>query len=787
MPLNLGINVIEVDGSASPTIVAAAMSTAGFLIRSQRGVPNTPIHLRGMPEFVANLGTHVDGHFGSHALQGFFGNGGSDAIVVRVVGEGHAAATATLEDRVGAGTLSVTAGARGRQDPGAWGNALEVGVADHPRATAALPAQIASANSEPFALGPGQTLEVRVNGGATASTVTFHTADFGSIGAALASEVVTAIKAQTAAFRAAVGPGQVVLLASSAAGPASRLEVAGTAAAGLGFAGATANTDASLAAGTTAAIVDSTGGLVAGSAVSIESRAQALAGAAIAGVPANSGIVVTADGGAAQTIAFQATDFAGGFAAAQPAEVVTAINRQANGFFVALTATGRLLLQSNSLGPGSTIALGAPAGGVADATGGLGLTGVVPVAGTRQSRALTSVVEASRLVRWSGGLSVPVNASRLQSAEFDLLVSRASIEVERFESLTMQPGLDYTATTVVNDPQTGSRYVVLTNLNSGSGPAANVPAIASGQPLSGGSDGNAVADASYIGDSASRTGLYAFDTVPIQLLACPESTATGVVEAALAYCELRGDAMFVGTVPFNFAPADMKTYAAPLRGRKVYGALYGPWIRIVNPTLGPGAPPFVWVPPVGHVLGAYVRIGEARGVFKAPAGDEAFLNNALSVQFDMTDAEHTDLVKNGGVNGIRAIPGSGIVVDASRTLSTDTRWLYVNVRRLFNFIKSSLRDGLRFVAQEPNTDELRNTVRLNVVTPFLLGLWRQGAFGSDPPDKVFSVICDASNNPAAEVNIGNFKVEAYFYPVKPAETIVIVVGQQDSAASAAER
>ena len=38
-----------------------------------------------------------------------------------------------------------------------------------------------------------------------------------------------------------------------------------------------------------------------------------------------------------------------------------------------------------------------------------------------------------------------------------------------------------------------------------------------------------------------------------------------------------------------------------------------------------------------------------------------------------------------------------------------------------------------------------------------------------------------------QVNLGNFKVEVYFYPVKPAETIVIIVGQQESGATATER
>jgi phage tail sheath protein FI len=244
--------------------------------------------------------------------------------------------------------------------------------------------------------------------------------------------------------------------------------------------------------------------------------------------------------------------------------------------------------------------------------------------------------------------------------------------------------------------------------------------------------------------------------------------------------------MFVGNAPRGLDLDGVKAYAAPFRARKVFGALYAPWIEVVNPLDATGNDPRLAIPPVGHVLGMYARVAQARGVWKAPAGDEAMLVSALGVEFDLTDVDHTDLVKNGGVNGVRAIPGSGIIVDASRTLSTDTRWTFVNVRRLFNFVKASLRDGLRWVPQEMNSEDLRRRVKFNVVTPFLLGLWRQGAFGSDPPEQVFSVKCDAENNPPSAVNLGEFRVEVFFYPVKPAETIVITVGQQESGAAAAE-
>lgn len=790
MAFNLGVNVVEVDGRAAPTIVAAPISVAGFLVRSQRGVPDLPVPIRGFSDFVTNFGSYTTNAFGAHAVRGFFDNGGTEAYVVRVVGSGSSAASATLNDRVGAATLDVAAGRRGREDPGAWGNDLSVTITDHPRGTSAIPGQIVGTTSEPFALANGDTLVVTVNGGATPVTVTFNTADFTNIGSASAAEVAAAIKRQTTALRAGVTPGQGVVLASATPGSASRLEVTGTAASALGFTGTTADSDDGLAAGTTLAVLQSTGSLVAGSAVQLETRGHVIAPNAMATSitgGSGAGIQVTADGGTAVSVTFADSDFVNGISAITPGEVVAAINRQAQGFTAALTYDGRLVLMSNTYGPGSSIAVAA---GAPDATADLGLTGSAPVAGSREYRALDMVSETYKFVTWTGGLAgdLPTNAARIQSVEFDLVVSRNGTELERFESLSMQDTLDYYVEAVINDQDSGSRYVTVADQDSGSGVGLDAPAegiFALGTTVAG-SDGGTPSDTDYIGDSAQRTGLYAFDTVGIQLLACPETTSPGVVAACLSYCEARGDAMFVGTAPRGYDLEGIKTYASASRGRKVYGAFYAPWIQIVNPLDTTGNNPRLWIPPVGHVLGVYARIADARGVWKAPAGDEAQLRNALGIEFDMTDTDHTDLVKNGGVNGIRAIPGSGIIVDASRTLSTDTRWLFVNVRRLFNFVKISLRDGLRWVAQEPHDEELRRKVKFNVVTPFLLGLWRQGAFGSDPPEQVFTVKCDAENNPPEEVKLGNFKVEVYFYPVKPVETIIIIVGQQESGATAAE-
>ncbi|MBK8933884.1 MAG: phage tail sheath family protein [Chloroflexi bacterium] len=136
---------------------------------------------------------------------------------------------------------------------------------------------------------------------------------------------------------------------------------------------------------------------------------------------------------------------------------------------------------------------------------------------------------------------------------------------------------------------------------------------------------------------------------------------------------------------------------------------------------------------------------------------------------------------------MRFIPGQGIVLDSSRTSSSNPLWHYVNVRLLFNFVKSSLKAGLRWVVQEPHDATLWNKVKYNSVTPFLMGLWRRDAFGPGAPEEVFTVKWDAENNPPANIQQGIFAVEVYFYPSRPAETIIIQVGQQEGGGSAAEK
>lgn len=399
-----------------------------------------------------------------------------------------------------------------------------------------------------------------------------------------------------------------------------------------------------------------------------------------------------------------------------------------------------------------------------------------------------SVTAASRNAEdpgvWGNDLHLRIVPNPELTDTYDLFVRFDGRDVETWEQLNHSdtagaPGRHPEA--VINDEVTGSKYIKVVE-DTTSNPITTdgaVEADAEGfVPLAGGLGDDLTGAALH---NALAAALPLFDVHDVQLVCCPESDDSSVVNAALTYCSGRGDCMFVGHTPSGFDAAAAKAYGKGFQGEKAYGALYFPWIQVADP-IGTRK----WIPPTGQVMGVFARTERERGIWKAPAGNAARVNGALDVQQHITDTDHTDLVKNGSVNAVRSISGLGIVVDSSRSLSTSPLWLYVNVRLLFNFVKSSLKTGLRWVVQEPNDDTLWNKVKYNSVAPFLMGLWRRGAFGPGSPDEVFTIKVDAENNPPENIQQGIFTVEVYFYPSRPAEAICITIGQQDGGASAGE-
>jgi phage tail sheath protein FI len=249
----------------------------------------------------------------------------------------------------------------------------------------------------------------------------------------------------------------------------------------------------------------------------------------------------------------------------------------------------------------------------------------------------------------------------------------------------------------------------------------------------------------------------------------------------MAYSDNRGDCFYISDGPggsdrqIEVKPDDAKQFVEALPSRSKNSAMFYPWIRIPDP-VGVGRNPTRFVPPSGHVAGIFARTDITRGVWKAPAGIEATVPEAVGLQYQVIDAEQ-DLLNPISLNCLRQFPNIGIVSWGTRTLSSDPEWRYVPVRRMGLFLKESLRRGLQWAVFEPNDDELWARIAINIKS-FMMTLFRQGAFQGTTPDEAFAVVCDKTTNPQENIDAGIVTATVAFAPLKPAEFVVIQVSQK---------
>lgn len=307
-------------------------------------------------------------------------------------------------------------------------------------------------------------------------------------------------------------------------------------------------------------------------------------------------------------------------------------------------------------------------------------------------------------------------------------------------------------------------------------PATSTPAASPAPPAP--AAGAAPGLDEYKGESVEldkRTGLAALDLDAyrdVALVAAPGVTDQSICDAVMTHCE---------NSKFRFAVLDSEPHQGnpstiDPRGKRPsdYAAYYFPWVMTSD--LQSGVPRLV--PPSGHVLGLYARTDEERGVWKAPAND--ILRGVFDLEYPI-NAQQQAILNPRGVNVIRQFPGRGIRVWGARTLSANSLWKYVSVRRLFIFLEHSIYEGTQWVVFEPNDERLwarvKDTVRL-----FLRTQWRNGAMMGLTEDEAFTIACDRSTMTQDDILNGRLICEIGIAPVRPAEFVVFRIFQNTAEA-----
>lgn len=203
-----------------------------------------------------------------------------------------------------------------------------------------------------------------------------------------------------------------------------------------------------------------------------------------------------------------------------------------------------------------------------------------------------------------------------------------------------------------------------------------------------------------------------------------------------------------------------------------YGAIYFPWIEVFDPITDKN----IYVPPSGHIAGVYSRVDTERGVHKAPANE--VIRGAEGVEIVVTKADQAGLNPD-GINVIRQFSGNNnILIWGARTLASkeDPEWQYINVRRLFLYLRESIDEGTQWAVFEPNDFKLWAKIRRNV-SAFLTNVWRDGALFGKTAQEAFYVKCDEETNPPEVRDLGQVVTEIGVAVVKPAEFVIFRISQ----------
>ncbi len=268
-------------------------------------------------------------------------------------------------------------------------------------------------------------------------------------------------------------------------------------------------------------------------------------------------------------------------------------------------------------------------------------------------------------------------------------------------------------------------------------------------------------------DPEDRTGFAGFEQIPeIGIVCIPdEHDDSALTDELIAHCETMDDRFAIlqaeqsGFQISDLRPPDDTDMAA----------FYYPWLKARNPDSGMVEE----IPPGGHVAGIYARSDSQHGVHKAPANE--IIRGIQDIQRPVTHGQQ-EVLNPRGVNCIRSFRGRGIRVWGARTASSDPQWKYVNVRRLFLFLRESIEQNTQWVVFEPNNEELWARVR-QTIKNFLTDVWEDGALMGTSPDEAFFVTCDRTTMTQSDIENGRLICEIGVAPTRPAEFVIFRISQ----------
>ncbi|MAU12352.1 MAG: hypothetical protein CL607_21190 [Anaerolineaceae bacterium] len=203
-----------------------------------------------------------------------------------------------------------------------------------------------------------------------------------------------------------------------------------------------------------------------------------------------------------------------------------------------------------------------------------------------------------------------------------------------------------------------------------------------------------------------------------------------------------------------------------------YAALYFPWLTVNCPVCDNDN---FNVPPSGHAAGVYANTDLTVGVHQAPANVD--MEDVKDVVMVLDDTSHV-LLREKRINSIRAVPAGGIRLIDSFTLSSDSLWRYINVRRLITMIAEAIDEQTQWTVFEPNDLNLASEIT-RIIRQFLGGLWERRMLSGATSGDAFTVRCDETTTQPHDIDAGRLICEVGLLPPWPAEFVIVRIGRQE--------
>ena len=204
-----------------------------------------------------------------------------------------------------------------------------------------------------------------------------------------------------------------------------------------------------------------------------------------------------------------------------------------------------------------------------------------------------------------------------------------------------------------------------------------------------------------------------------------------------------------------------------------YAALYYPWLQIPDPLRLNGL--LRAIPPSGYIAGSYAGSDRRSGVHQPPANTS--LEGVKNLSATLNESLQGDLNQH-NINVIRAYNGRGIRVAGARTLSHESQWRYINVRRLIIMIASAIEEQTQWLVFEPNSPTLHSAID-RAVRSLLQDLWQRGMLQGGVAEEAYYVRCDNDTNPPEEIDRGRVICEIGINPPWPAEFVIVRIGKTE--------